>query len=46
MYDCVCVVQEGLTSLILAVQNKHVEIVESLLNANADPNITENVSNE
>jgi ankyrin repeat protein len=46
MYDYVCVVQEGRTSLVLAIQNKHIEIVESLLNMNADPNITKNVSNE
>ena len=43
---CVCVVQEGLTSLMLATQNGHAEIVEALLNANCDPNITENVSIE
>ena len=31
---------------MLAIHNKHVEVVESLLNAKANPNITENVSNE
>ena len=41
-----CVVQEGLTSLMLATQKGHAEIVEALLNANCDPNITENVSIE
>ena len=44
MYACVCIVQVGLTSLILAVQKQHVEIVESLLNANCAPNLTEKVS--
>ena len=43
---CVCGVQEGLTSLMLATQNGHDNVVEALLNANADPNITENVSIE
>ena len=46
--DCVRVMQEGFSSLILAIHNKHVEIAESLLNANfkANPNITDNVSKE
>ena len=38
--------QAGLTSLILAVQNQHVEVVEALLNARCNPNTTENVSIE
>ena len=38
--------QAGLTSLILAVQNQHVEVVEALLNVHCNPNITENVSIE
>ena len=44
--DCVCVVQEGFSSLILAIRNKHVEVAESLINAKANLNITDNVSNE
>ena len=43
---CVCGVQEGLTSLMLATQNGHDNVVEALLNANTNPNITENVSIE
>ena len=43
---CVCGVQEGLTALMLATQKGHAEVVQALLNANADPNITENVSIE
>ena len=35
--------QEGLTSLILATQNGHLKVVEALLEASADPDITENV---
>ena len=35
--------QEGLTSLILATQNGNLEVIETLLNATADANITENV---
>ena len=31
---------------MLATQNGHTEIVEALLDANSDPNITENVSIE
>ena len=48
MHTCVCVcgVQEGLTSLMLATQKGYAEIIEALLNANANPNITENVSIE
>ena len=42
---CVCGMQEGLTSLMLATQNGHDNVVEALLNASADPNITEHVSN-
>ena len=38
------IVQVGLTSLILAVQKQHVEIVESLLNADCALNLAENVS--
>ena len=41
---CVCCVQVGLTSLMLATQNGYTKIVQALLNANADPNIIENVS--
>ena len=44
MCTCVCGVQEDLTSLMLATQNGHDDVVQALLNANADPNITENVS--
>ena len=43
---CVCGVQEGLTALMLATQTGHAEVVKALLHANADPNITENVSIE
>ena len=39
----VCCAQEGLTALILATQNGHTEVVNALLDAKADPNITENV---
>ena len=42
----ICIVQMGLTSLMLAIYGGYIKIVESLLNANADPNITDNVSNE
>ena len=35
--------QEGLTALILATQNGHSEVVDALLAAKADLNITENV---
>ena len=38
--------QEGLTSLMLATQNGYNDVIEALLNANANPNITENVSIE
>ena len=42
---CVFVfVQNGLTALMLATQNGHVEVVQALLDAEADPNITESVS--
>ena len=37
-------VQDGLSALILATQNGHVEVVQALLDAKADPNITESVS--
>ena len=37
-------VQIGLTALMLATQNGHVEVVQALLDAKADPNITESVS--
>ena len=40
----IVVVQAGLTSLILATQSGHTEVVEALLKAKADPNITEKVS--
>ena len=40
----IVVVQVGLTSLILATQSGHTEAVKALLEANADPNITEKVS--
>ena len=40
----IVVVQVGLTSLILATQSGHTEVVKALLEANADPNITEKVS--
>lgn len=40
------VMQEGLSSLMLAIFAEYEETVETLLNANADPNITENISNE
>ena len=46
IHVCVCGVQEGLTSLMLATQKGYAEIIEALLNANANPNITENVSIE
>ena len=42
----ICIVQMGFTSLMFATYGGYIEIVESLLNANADPNITDNVSNE
>ena len=35
--------QEGLTALILASQNGHSDIVDALLEAKANPDITENV---
>ena len=35
--------QEGLTALILATQNRHSEVVDALLEAKANPDITENV---
>ena len=35
------VLQAGLTSLVLAVQNQHVEVVEALLNVRCNPNICE-----
>ena len=37
-------VQEGLTALMLATQRGHAEVVQALLDAKADPNITESVS--
>ena len=37
------IMQEGLTSLMLASQNSHLEVVEALLEARADPDITDNV---
>ena len=45
MHECwyICCLQEGLTSLILATQNRHLKVVEALLDAKADPDITENV---
>ena len=43
---CVCGMQEGLTALMLTTQKGHAEVVQALLDANADPNITENVSIE
>ena len=36
--------QEGLTSLMLAAQKGRAEVVKALLDANASPNIIENVS--
>ena len=36
--------QDGLTSLMLATQNGHAEVVQVLLDAKADLNITESVS--
>ena len=46
LYMYVCVLQAGLTSLIVAAYNQNIEVVEVLLNAGCDPNITENVSIE
>ena len=43
---CVCGMQEGLTSLVLATQKGHDNVVEALLNVNANPNVTEHVSIE
>ena len=43
-YYVVVFVQEGLTALMLATQNGHVQVVQALLDAKADPNITESVS--
>ena len=48
MCDCVhmcfvCCAQEGLTALILATQKGHMRVVAALLDAKANPNITENV---
>ena len=40
----IVVVQVGLTSLILATQSGHTEVVKTLLESNADPNIIEKVS--
>ena len=40
----IVVVQVGFTSLILATQSGYTEVVKALLEANADPNITEKVS--
>ena len=37
-------VQEGLTALMLATQKGYVKVVQALLDAKADPNITERVS--
>ena len=37
------VMQEGLTSLMLASQKRHVKVVEALLEAGADPDIIDNV---
>ena len=37
-------VQVGITALMLATQNGHPEVVQALLDAEADPNITESVS--
>ena len=52
-YDCDCMhgrmlvhvycIQEGLTSLMLATQNAHLEVVGALLDTMADPDITDNV---
>ena len=35
--------QEGLTSLMVATQSAHLEVVEALLEATTDPDITDNV---
>ena len=35
--------QEGLTALILAMQKGHSDIITALMDANADPNITDKV---
>ena len=35
--------QEGLTSLMLATQRRHLEVVDALLEAGADPDIIDNV---
>ena len=43
-YYVVVFVQNGLTALMLATQNGHVQVVQALLDAKADPNITESVS--
>ena len=39
----VCCIQEGLTSLMLATNNGHAEVVKELLDAKADPNLTDKV---
>ena len=43
VHVCVCGVQEGLTSLMLAAQNGHTNVVKALLDAKANPNITDKV---
>ena len=37
------VTQAGLTALMLATQNGHPEVVKTLLDGKADPNITDKV---
>ena len=39
----ICYLQEGLTSLMLAIQNGHVDVVKALLDAKANPNISDKV---
>ena len=41
---CARIMQDGYTSLMLATQRGHVDIVKALLDAKADPNITDKVS--